>query len=289
MTKLQRLVEVELSLVYGPDSMVRQLIGSATPKECMACAACTSKWQAKATSDALLRCRNIIAVLNDLETFTFTSEMFSYKQPDPTAPLDFVSCAAVCGNVTFRKPTGRWSCVRLCDLVLDCHEPVVLPSQLVMVVVDSDEDSVTEWVRVASLGHDWTKVHLLCLLLFSEEPSSFCYPTAGIAYRESLRLYFSTALKYLNELNICSLRFGADLDFAELLQDGSLDKLHAFSASLCAFGCPSALRRLAQACSDLTDLDIRCERKSGLVQCTGCEVELMLEPKDATDIREGVT
>lgn len=70
-------------------------------------------------SDALLHCRNIIAILHDLETFTFTSELPSYKQPDPTAPLDVVSCAAVCGNVTFRKPTGTWSCVRLRDLVLN--------------------------------------------------------------------------------------------------------------------------------------------------------------------------
>ncbi|KAL3255568.1 hypothetical protein MRX96_017466 [Rhipicephalus microplus] len=57
-------------------------------------------------SEALLRCCNIIAVLHDLETFTFTSELPSYNQPDPTAPLDFVNCAAVCGNVTFRKLTG---------------------------------------------------------------------------------------------------------------------------------------------------------------------------------------
>ncbi|KAL3246476.1 hypothetical protein MRX96_057631 [Rhipicephalus microplus] len=121
--------------------------------------------------------------------------MSSYKQPDPTALLVFVSCAAVCGNVSFRKPTGTWSCVRLRDLVLDYHEPVILPFQLVMEVVDSDEDPMTEWIRVASLGHDWTKVRLLCLLLFPEEPSSFCYPTAGISYRESLHLFFSTALK----------------------------------------------------------------------------------------------
>ncbi|KAH8036498.1 hypothetical protein HPB51_000763 [Rhipicephalus microplus] len=146
-------------------------------------------------AEALLRSRMIIAVLHDLETFTFTSELPSYKQRDPTAPLHFVSCAALCGNVTFRKPTGTWSCVRLRHLVLDRHEPVILPFQLVMVVVASDEDPVTEWIRVASLGHDWTKVSLLCLLLFPEEPSSFCYPAAGISYRESLRLFFSTALK----------------------------------------------------------------------------------------------
>ncbi|KAH8037196.1 hypothetical protein HPB51_008903 [Rhipicephalus microplus] len=78
-------------------------------------------------SKALLHCRNIIAVLHDWETCTFTSELPSYKQPDPTALLHFVSCAAMCGNVTFRKPTGMWSCIRLRDLVLDCHEPVILP------------------------------------------------------------------------------------------------------------------------------------------------------------------
>ncbi|KAH7944714.1 hypothetical protein HPB51_028576 [Rhipicephalus microplus] len=158
-----------------------------------------------------------------------------------------------------------------------------------MVVVNSYENPVTEWTRVASLGHDWTKVRLLCLLLFPEKPSSFCYPTAKFAYRESLRLFFSTALKYLIELNICSFHFGSDLDFAELLQDGSLDQLHAFSASPCALRCPSALRRLAQACPELADLDVRYERKSGFVQCAGCEGEFVLEPKDAADIREGVT
>ncbi|KAL3255567.1 hypothetical protein MRX96_017465 [Rhipicephalus microplus] len=97
------------------------------------------------------------------------------------------------------------------------------------------------------------------------------------------------ALKYLIELNICSFHFGADLNFAELLQDGSLDQLHAFSASPCALRCPSVLRRLAQACPDLADLDVRYERKNGVVQCTGCEEKFVSEPKDATDIREGVT
>ncbi|KAL3206829.1 hypothetical protein MRX96_052755 [Rhipicephalus microplus] len=265
-TKLQRIVELELSLVSEPDSMVRQLSVndvasrlshaervhglrrlyvevagegnfrhlSALLSLCRYVEHVHAHIVHGSFAEALLHCRNIIAAIHGLETFTFTSELPSYKQPDPTAPLDFVSCAAVCGNVTFRKPTGTWSCVRLRDLVLDRHELVILPFQLVMVIVDSDEDPVTEWIRVASLGHDWTKVRLLCLVLFPEEPSSFWYPTDGIAYRESLRLFFSTALKYLIELNICSFHFGADLDFAELLQDGSLDQLHAFSASPCA-------------------------------------------------------
>ncbi|KAL3255557.1 hypothetical protein MRX96_017455 [Rhipicephalus microplus] len=107
-------------------------------------------------SDAFLHCRNIIAILHDLETFTFTSELPSYKQPDPTALLD-----------------------------------------VLVMVVDSDNDPVTEWIREARLRHDWTKMRLLCVLLFPEKPLSFCYLTAGIAYCESLRLVFSTALKYL--------------------------------------------------------------------------------------------
>ncbi|KAL1475068.1 hypothetical protein MTO96_037554 [Rhipicephalus appendiculatus] len=182
--------------------------------------------------DALLRCRDIIDVLSYLETFTFTSELPSWTQLDPTAPLDFVSCAAVCGNVSFRKSTGTWSCVRLRDLAVDFREPRTLPFQLVMVLVDSDEDPVAEWIRVASLR---------------------------------TRLEPNTALKYLIELNICSFHFGPDLDFAELLQDGSLEHLHALSASPCALRRPSALRRLAQVCPDLADLDVRFERKNSFV------------------------
>ncbi|KAL3224278.1 hypothetical protein MRX96_049566 [Rhipicephalus microplus] len=72
----------------------------------------------------------------------------------------------------------------------------------------------------------------------------------------SERVHGLTALKYLIELNICPFHFGADLDFTELLQDGSLDQLHAFAVSPCALRCPSALRRLAQACPDLVDLDV---------------------------------
>lgn len=64
-------------------------------------------------------------------------------------------------------------------------------------MVDSDDDPVTERIREARLRHDWTKMRLLCVLLFLEKPSSFCYLTAGITYCESLRLVFSTALKYL--------------------------------------------------------------------------------------------
>ncbi|XP_037522910.1 uncharacterized protein LOC119400060 [Rhipicephalus sanguineus] len=237
--------------------------------------------------DALLRCRDLIEGLRNLETFTFTSELPSCRRPDLTDPLDFVSSAAVCANVSYRKSTGTWSCVRLCDLAVECREPRILPFQLV-VVVNSDENPAAEWI-VASLGNVWTKVRLLCLLLFPEGPSTSSYPTAGISYRESLRLFFCTALKYVIELNISSFHFGPDLDFAELLQDGSLEHLCALSASPCGLRRPSALRRLAQVCPDLADLDVRFERKGSFVQCIGCEGEFLFETEDAAEVSDGAT
>ncbi|KAL1483075.1 hypothetical protein MTO96_002145 [Rhipicephalus appendiculatus] len=320
-TSLRHLAELELSLVSEVDGMTRELcIRDVAPMlkrnisghglhRLYVEVACESNFVRLSTLlslcrlvkhvhvhfvrgsfwGAILCCRDIVEHLRYLETFTFTSELPSYRQPDPTAPLDFVSCAAVCGNVSFEKSTGTWSCVRLRDLVVDCREPRILPVQLVVVVVNSDEDPVAEWIRVASLGHDWNNLRLLCLLLFAEEPSSFSYPTAGIEYRESLRLFFSTALKYLIELNISSFHFGPDLDFAEVLQYGSLELLHALSVSPCALCRPSALRRLAQVCPDLADLDVRFERTSSFVQCAGCEGELLLEPDDAKEVRDGTT
>ncbi|KAL1484632.1 hypothetical protein MTO96_032482 [Rhipicephalus appendiculatus] len=187
MTSLRRLVELELSLVSEADAMAPELRVNDVASELAHAervhglrrlyveVACDGNFRHLSALlslcryvkhvhvhfvrgsfwDALLRCRDVIDVLSDLETFTFTSELPSWRQLDPTAPLDFVSCAAVCGNVSFRKSTGTWSCVRLRDLAVDFREPRTLPFQLVMVVVDSDEDPVAEWIRVASLGHDW--------------------------------------------------------------------------------------------------------------------------------------
>ncbi|KAL1482240.1 hypothetical protein MTO96_050346 [Rhipicephalus appendiculatus] len=71
------------------------------------------------------------------------------------------------------------------------------------------------------------------------------------------------------ELNINSFHFGPDLDFTEVLQDWSLENLLALSVSPCSLRRPSSLRRLAQICPNLADLDVRFGRKGGFVQCTG--------------------
>ncbi|KAH6943901.1 hypothetical protein HPB50_000455 [Hyalomma asiaticum] len=237
-------------------------------------------------SEALLYCRNIIEKLQSLETFTFTSERPSYIL-NPTAPLNFMSCAAICGNVSYRKSTDSWSCVRLRDLA-HTSEPRVLPFQLVVAAGYTADGLMAECIRVASEGHIWTKVRLLCLLLFPEEPSGFLYPAIGDGYRNNLRQFFGTALRYIVELNITMFHFAPDLDITDLLQDGSLEHLHALSASPCGLRRPSALRRLAQNCLDFCDLDVRFEAKYRFERCAGCEGEFLLDTKDAIEMRTGV-
>ncbi|KAL1479126.1 hypothetical protein MTO96_052117 [Rhipicephalus appendiculatus] len=234
---------------------------------------------------AIRRCRDIIEKLGDLESFTFTSELPSCRPLE--LPYDFVKCAAVCGNVTYQKSTDTWTCVRIHDL--ECCEPSNLPYQLVVAVVYSKEGPASEWVRMAKLEHIWAKVRQLCIMPFPEHALKFSDTKAEIKYLESLCLFFGTALSNVVELNINSLHFDPNLDFAKVLQDESLENLLALSVAPCSLRRPSSLRRLAQICPNLADLDVRFDRKGRILECTGCKAEFIFEPEDTVGKREGTT
>ncbi|KAH7950277.1 hypothetical protein HPB49_021798 [Dermacentor silvarum] len=235
-------------------------------------------------SNALLECNVILKQRVHLETFTFSSEVPASIQRVPSAPLEFTSCAAVCANVSYQRSSNSWSCVRLRDLAVGCTDPLVLPLQLVVAAVHNTEGTTEEFIRVASIGHVWTNVCQLCLVLFPAEPSSGVYPAAGASYRDSLRDFFTIALKHIVELNISSFHFGPDLDLTELLQDGSLKYLQSFSAPPCGLRRPPALRRLAQNCPDFKELDVRIDRRGSFVRCAVCEGEFFLNPEDMVEM-----
>ncbi|KAH7951326.1 uncharacterized protein LOC119392941 [Rhipicephalus sanguineus] len=236
---------------------------------------------------ALLECRSILAEGVLLETFTFTSELPPFCQVEPIAPLDFTGFAAVCANVSHRKSIPSWSCVRLRDLAYGCSKRQVLPFQVVVIAVDCAEGDAAWWIRLAGLGHVWEDVRKLCLTLLPADSSSVVYPTAGGAYRGSLRHFFNTALRDIVELNLSSFHFGPDLDFTQLLQDGSLKKLQSLSASPCGLRRPSALRRLAQSCPDFKELDMRIDVRDYISRCAGCFGKYSIDPEDVIEIRNG--
>ncbi|KAH7944416.1 uncharacterized protein LOC119399974 [Rhipicephalus sanguineus] len=240
--------------------------------------------------NALRQCHD--AVLADdvsVETFTFTSEVLAPVQRQPRVPFDLTSCATVCANVRYTKSTGSFSCVRLFDLVEDKirgRPPRILPVQVILVAVENAQEGITEdSILVANHGHNWVHVRQLCLLLVPPEPACVPHPTAGVTYREILRFFFSTALRHIVELNVSSFHFGPDLDFGDLLQDGSLACLHSLSASLCGLRRPSVLRRLAQSCPEFKDLDVRILEgcRDGVVRCDGCVAEFRHDTAEARD------
>ncbi|XP_075559478.1 uncharacterized protein LOC142590988 [Dermacentor variabilis] len=237
--------------------------------------------------DALLECNVIFQHYASLETFAFSSEVPACIQRLPPEPLDFTSCAAVCANVCYQRSSNMWNCVLLRDLVDGSVDPLRLPQQLVVVAVHHAEGTTAECIRVAALGHFWTNVSQLCLLLFPAQPSDGVYATAGAAYRDSLRDFISVKLKQIVELNISAFHFGPDLDLTALLQDGSLEHLQSFSATPCGLRRPSALRRLAQNCPDFKELDVRFDRRGSFVRCAVCEGEFIPDLEDMLQMYDG--
>ncbi|KAH6943103.1 hypothetical protein HPB50_016007 [Hyalomma asiaticum] len=220
---------------------------------------------------ALLECRAFLTELASLDTLTFTSEQRESSHHAWCTPLRFTSCAALCGNVRGKKSTEPWNCFRLHQLAVGV-ERRVLPSQLVAIVVDLMGGVVAEFIRIASVLHDWTHVREFCLVLFPEESSSnVYYHTAGVRCGDSLSHFFSTALKNVVELNVNSFHFGRGMDLADMLRDGSLKHLRSLSASPCALRLSSSLSRLAKNCPDLDELDIRVERKGSFQRCVACD------------------
>nr|XP_050032457.1 uncharacterized protein LOC126528919 [Dermacentor andersoni] len=236
---------------------------------------------------AILECNAILKQGVNLETFSFSSDVPASNQRLPSEPLDFTSCAAVCGNVTYRRSSNMSNCVLLRDLAFGCVGSTILPQQLVLVIVHHAEGITAEWIRAATLGHFWTNVRQLCLLLFPAQPSYGVYATAGAVCRNSLRDLISTKLRQVVELNISAFHFSPDLDLTALLQDGSLEHLQSFSATPCGLRRPSALRRLAQNCPDFKELDVRIDRKGSFVRCAVCEGEFYLDPKDIPAMYDG--
>ncbi|KAH6942096.1 hypothetical protein HPB50_000671 [Hyalomma asiaticum] len=209
-----------------------------------------------------------------LQTFTFTSDVPASHRFQLTLPLNFMSCVSICGNVTYSKFVGLRTCAWLCDLAAKRIEPRTLPFQLTVVTTDSPKLTTEEWFRLASLRCEWANVRHLCLVLMPRQASVNVYATAGNPCRENLRIFFSSALQHIVELNMSSFHFDDDLDLTHLLQDGSLMSLRSLSASPCGLRRPSAPQCLAKYCPELRDLDLRIELNGSFISCTSCEVEL---------------
>ncbi|KAH7943672.1 hypothetical protein HPB52_009877 [Rhipicephalus sanguineus] len=212
-----------------------------------------------------LQCHNIFATCPpSLAMFTFTSE-----EPVSCQDEQFRSYIAVCGNTRYRR-WNLWNCVTLRNLRVP--RAVHLPSELTVVAVDFDAGKPTaEWFQEAIAANDWVPVFSLCLLLFPADTTGVVYPTVGGLYRDSLRDFFSKAMRHVRELNINSFHFGSDLHLAHLLQQGSLPALQSLSASPCGIRRPSALRWLADHCPLFVDLDVRIDRRGRLQSCPVCD------------------
>ncbi|XP_070380116.1 uncharacterized protein [Dermacentor albipictus] len=234
--------------------------------------------------NALLECNAILEQGVNLETFTFSSEVPASFQCLPPTALDFTSCATVCANVSYQRSSNMWNCVLIRDLAVGYTNPLHLPQQLVLVAVHNAEGCTPEWIGLAALGHFWTNVRQLCLLLLPAQPSDGAYATAGVAYRDSLHDFISVKLQQVVELNISAFHFGPDLDLTALLQDGSLEHLQSLSATPCGLRRPSALRRLAQNCPDFKELDVRYDRRGSFVRCAVCDGEFLLDHEDMLEM-----
>ncbi|KAH6942326.1 hypothetical protein HPB50_003912 [Hyalomma asiaticum] len=223
-------------------------------------------------SDALSECHRIREQLALLETFTFTSELqASVSYPyEPYPPSTFMKYAAICANVRHKKSGDLWSCARLNDLAVPSNPIRVLPSQLT-VVVEQDTDAATrDRFRQAGRHNVWTHVRQLCLMLLPEKLSCYVYPKASFRLRDCLREFFTTTLFHIVELNVSSFHFNIDIDLIQLLPEEMLNRLQALSLPPCAFQCRSALRRLTISSFSLRELDVRTDKRGGIILCSFC-------------------
>ncbi|XP_049273905.1 uncharacterized protein LOC125756161 [Rhipicephalus sanguineus] len=240
--------------------------------------------------NALVACKVLCEQAIRLEKFTFTSEQPPYCQ-QLSSPLELFNCMSVCANVEYRKLSGFMSFFALHDLAEDCCKMRCMPNQTTLAAVHTEGKTLAaETMRAAFRGHNWSWINRVCFVLLPEDPSSLVYPQAGLAYRDSLLFFFASTFRYILELNISSFHFAPDLDVKELLQDATLAKLRylrSLSATPCGLRRLSALRLLAQHCQDFTELDVRYEKKGGVVRCAGCEADVPLDPDAPTRVPGG--
>ncbi|KAL1430735.1 hypothetical protein MTO96_002338 [Rhipicephalus appendiculatus] len=221
-------------------------------------------------TNALAWCSRFHDQLEQLEAFTFTSELPAYVPfpyvPDP--PSTFKQCAAVCANVRHDKSHDWWSCVKLRDSVLSQDQSLILPSQLVAFASGGSMPDASSWE--ASHGHRWARVCKLCLLLLPERPTMVTIPRARCACRGYLEALF-LALDSIVELNVSSFHVEVGVDLNRLLQETPLgSRLLALSIPPCWFPQQSSVRTLPTVCPSLRDLDVRVGTR-GFLRCASCQ------------------
>ncbi|XP_075736565.1 uncharacterized protein LOC142776564 isoform X2 [Rhipicephalus microplus] len=235
--------------------------------------------------------QRIVYYLNDillfnrqLEKFTFTSDIPPMVHLPPHEMTDFHVQALVCANVCYWNFFYSCCCVWLRDYTL-VTSGQGLSSQLVVVFTD-EADVPAERISVAIQGHDWTAVHHLCLVLLPQQPFSFePHPMAGMSYLNGLHEFF-LVLQYLVELNVHSFHFGPDVDLMQLLGDANLMFLQALSVAPCGLHHSRAVYRLAQACRELVELDVRVIQRGAHLGCTVCQLPLHIEPDDVAELHD---
>ncbi|KAH7944655.1 hypothetical protein HPB52_023064 [Rhipicephalus sanguineus] len=221
--------------------------------------------------EAVRECHTLLEEHRQLDTFRFTSELHSPFQCDPPSALHFAVYVAVCANFTYQRSKNLRSCARLQDLAEAGVEPQTIPFQTALVAV---EDQFTpEWLRAASITHDWRDVRQLCLVLFLPHLST-TFPAADGTYRDCLR-EFSTQLRQLVELNVSSFHFGPGIDVTAFFEGGWMPFLQSLSAAPCGFRSVLTLKCLATYCPGFKELDVRFESRGSFFRCAGCESETL--------------
>lgn len=229
---------------------------------------------------------NGILVSNrQLQKFTFTSDIPPTVHLASRAMTDFNAQALVCANVRYWDLLDSCCCVWLRDFTLDTPSEE-LSSQLVVVFTD-EAHVLAERISAAVRGRVWTAVRHLCLVLLPQHPfGTEPHPMAEIAYLRGLREFFPV-LQYLVELNVNSFHFGPDVDLTQLLCHAKLVFLQALSTAPCGLHHPRAVHRLAHACRELIELDIRVEQRGTQLGCTVCQLTFRLEPDDVAELHDG--
>ncbi|KAH7952861.1 hypothetical protein HPB49_001919 [Dermacentor silvarum] len=230
-------------------------------------------------SYALLRCAEVHGTQSQLNNVTFSSDVPVCLQLDIPAALDLQTSMQICANVSYSKSAlHTYSCARLVDLAF-AHASADLPPQLVVVAVYKDE-LLAQRIRMASRALSWKTVRQLCLVLVPPEPMSTDYPTVGVEYLSFLHEFFVAVVSHVVELNVNSFHFGVDLDLTQLIQNACMNSLRALSVPPCGLSHPSALRRLANKCPRLEELDVRFYRRGRLARCAVCECPFFLHASD---------
>ncbi|XP_075736566.1 uncharacterized protein LOC142776564 isoform X3 [Rhipicephalus microplus] len=228
----------------------------------------------------LLQMESIILQLPRLSVFTFSSDVPAAGVDEPFPMTVLNKHALVCANVSVCD--GVYNCVWLRDIVLD---PTHREPFAQLIVVFDKTDDLAHRITEAAHGHDWADVCCLALVLAAQKPL-MPLPMAEGAYLSGLREFFS-AFRCLVQLNIASFHFGVDIDVTLLLRDAGLESLQALSTPPCALGHRHAVRRLAEACPQLVELDVRMGQSGTQLGCTVCEqLEFQLDSDDMIALQE---